>query len=62
MHKPAKLQAQSALVEMIVIDGCLDAHSLETLKLEVRRLASSCGLEIREIEVVPEARRSGRQR
>jgi hypothetical protein len=55
MQKPKKRPPpQSALVETITIDGSLDAHSLEALKLELKQLAAACGLEIREIAVVTE--------
>lgn len=62
VNKPKKQKQQNALAEEIVISGPLDVHSLEALKLEVMRLASSCGLEIRAIDVVTVARQLGRKR
>jgi len=33
------------------MDGGLDSHQIEALQLELRALASSCGLEITALEV-----------
>jgi hypothetical protein len=38
-------------VSSIAIDGGLDSHELEALQLELRALASSCGLEVTALEV-----------
>jgi hypothetical protein len=50
--------ADRAIVETIAVTGHLGSHALETLQLEVRRLADACGLDVREIrvETVPEER------
>lgn len=38
------------VVSSIAIDGGLDSHEIEALQLELRALASSCGLEVTALE------------
>jgi hypothetical protein len=51
-------EIQDPVVTAIAFDGGLDSHEIEALQLELRALASSCGLEVTALEVVaPKARR-----
>jgi hypothetical protein len=43
--------AEDQTVTTITIDGDVDSHQLEALKLELRALAHSCGLEVSGIEI-----------
>jgi len=40
-----------AIIETVALTGTLGSHSLETLRLEIRRLADACGLDVREIGI-----------
>jgi hypothetical protein len=44
-------------VVTVTIDRDLDSHQLETIQLELRALARSCGLEVNGIEVQTSTRR-----
>jgi hypothetical protein len=48
--RPSSEAGQQA-VATITIDGDLDSHALETIKLELRALARASGLEVSGIEV-----------
>ena len=61
LQQARKRRARSAVVETIVIDGSLDFHALEVLKLEVRRLASLRGFELSKIKVATVAKQSRRR-
>jgi hypothetical protein len=53
---PSDSAARDARVE---IDGMLDRHAAEALRLEIRRLAKHYGVEISEIRIErPEEKRS----
>ena len=41
----------------MTIDQDLDSHQLETIRLELRALARSCGLDVSSIQIVTSARR-----
>ena len=62
LQQAKKPHARSAVVETLAIEGSLDFHALEVLKLELRRLATLCGLEVSKIKVVTVAKQSRRQR
>jgi hypothetical protein len=42
---------RDGVVESIEIDGDLGSHALETLRLEIRRAAERCGLDVKEIRI-----------
>ena len=45
------LDIRDPVVTAITIDGGLDSHEIEALQLELRALASACGLEVTALEV-----------
>ena len=61
-RKPRKrskdFEIRDPVVTAIAIDGGLDSHEFEALQLELRALASSCGLEVTALEVTAEKPRS----
>jgi hypothetical protein len=51
---------RDAVVETIEIDGELGSHAVEALRLEIRRLAERCGLDIKEIRIETVTEGSGK--
>ena len=41
----------AAVVGSLELDGPIGSHTLEAVRLEIRRLARSCGLDLVEIQV-----------
>jgi hypothetical protein len=50
-RRPGSAAGDGAVVATIALRGSLSTHALETLKLELRRLALACHLDIRDIRV-----------
>ena len=62
LHGPGLRQLGSyVLVTALAIDGDLDSHQLEALQLELRALASSCGLEVTALEVAAPETKAAKQ-
>jgi hypothetical protein len=61
LQSARKQRPGSALVETIEIDGSLDLHALEVLKLELRQLATLYGFEVSKVAVTTIAGRSKRR-
>jgi hypothetical protein len=63
-RKPPKSKSpeiRDPVVTALAIDGGLDSHEFEALQLELRALASSCGLEVIALEVgTPEGKAAKR--
>jgi len=64
-RKPPKSKPpgiREPVVTAIAIDGGLDSHEFEALQLELRALASACGLEVTALEVAAPAGKAAKRR
>jgi hypothetical protein len=63
--KPARRsksgEIRDPVVTAIAIDGGLDSHEFEALQLELRALASACGLEITALEIAAPAAKAAKR-
>jgi hypothetical protein len=49
--RPGAGTGRDTVLETIKIKGDLGSHAVEALRLEIRRLAERCGLDIKEIRI-----------
>ena len=55
-------EIRDPVITAIAIDGGLDSHEIEAIHLELRALASACGLDVVALEVAAPAAEAAKRR